>query len=151
MGIKEALAMLTTIIVIAGSTSLAILFYDLDKTDPDVGFGTHIEKTAQSTESDIEPTIREMKIEDVGLMMLLLDSYTPGPDKIEVSTYNISNNLKTQTQTYDITEQFLNERAGDISNLLTTQSSNLPSNHYVKYVHHADITGATKWEFQIWK
>lgn len=50
------------------------------------GFGVQIEKTAQVTHAEIIPDERKVSTDDILLMLVVADSYTPEPKKIRLST-----------------------------------------------------------------
>ncbi|MEQ7052187.1 hypothetical protein ABN764_16150 [Paenibacillaceae sp. P-4] len=49
------------------------------------GFGVQIEKTALETESEIIPTARVMTTNDVLMMLVVADRYTPEPKKLRLN------------------------------------------------------------------
>lgn len=65
-----------------------MVIYSIPLFKGDVGgFDTRIEKTALKTDGEIIPKKRQMTTDDVLLMLVIADRYTPLPAKLQINTY----------------------------------------------------------------
>lgn len=148
MGTNSLLSFFTGMMLVIVLTVLGVKFYPLAQSVSDGGFNSVVEKTAPTTEMEVEPKEHIMKINDIYLAILLLDDFHPVPDVIEIRRYNHSNVL-TASETYDITVDFLNDRDLRIRSIRNKFSPTLPDTHTVTYDLKVNANGSIAWLYRI--
>lgn len=150
MSVNHALNFLVTICLLVGLTSIAVTGVDAFSKSGDGGFDTLVEKTAQTTPTEVEPEKQVLKVNDIALAVLLLDDYHPDPQTMKIKWYRKSSGLLVGSTQYDINTDFLNNRADTITHAILTSGSALSSNHEVKYNLEVNSAGSVSWVFEIW-
>ncbi|RED52806.1 hypothetical protein [Cohnella lupini] len=98
------------------------------------GFGVQIEKAAPSTESEIVPTRRVIKANDILLMLVVADKYAPQPKKITL-------NPSGSPSEFSLDSAFLNNKAL----YLQDAKAALPANVNVRLSLYSGPSGMRFW------
>lgn len=98
------------------------------------GFDTQIEKTALKSSGEIVPVKKELRSEDVLLMFVVADEYTPSPEKIQI-------NIDSPSEVFELDDNFLQNKRQTIIKANTA----LPAKEKVKVELYVNDTGMRKW------
>lgn len=130
----DALDVILLMMVLVVFVPIMVL-YTTPLLDGDVGgFDTQIEKTALKSTGEIVPVKKELKSEDVLLMFVVADEYTPSPKKIQI-------NIDSPSEEFALDDAFLqNKRATIIK-----ANNALPAKEKVKVELYVNDTGMRKW------
>ncbi|MDX8360768.1 hypothetical protein [Cytobacillus sp. IB215316] len=106
------------------------------------GFDTQIEKTALKTESEIVPIARQLTTNDIMLMLVVADEYTPMPKSLHIVSEDTGG--IPVMQTININNDFLNSKTGDLINAKSTMNE-IESN-LIKIDLYAGPSGMRYWQ-----
>lgn len=82
----DAFDVLTLILSLALFTPIMVMFAIPLFQGKVGGFDVQIEKTARVTQAEIIPVRREVSTDDILLMLVVADTYTPEPKKLRINT-----------------------------------------------------------------
>lgn len=99
----SALDLLVTILAVAIFLPIMMVQFAYFMSDNVGGFNVVIEKSAMVTETEIVPTKREVTTEDLILMLVVADRYSPSPKTLDI-------NLGNGREVININNEFLGNK-----------------------------------------